>query len=295
MHNPLEPEFLPPPKRLENVEGFPCRNGPLNLLENQELEASISKLEEAPQENAYPLQISFYQALLETDILLPVPAHADFRQGLPIMSLETPSGEKGLPLFTSPENLSLWAEQPTNYIAMPFASLCGFALEARLDYVILNLAGPFGCEISFHDFSYLAEGLLPPPSPGQSVNEAAPKPGEVMIAKDTPMRLSQCKNFPQELSGRLLQVFQHHQSMIDHVYQFDIAFNEGPMQPALGIRMPESMEKLWEEALWPNLQAVLYEMLDKHDVVTEFLLNQAGSLEKHLKELTQPVFERTAK
>lgn len=297
MHNPLEPEFSPRPKRLENIPGFPCRNGPLNLLDNHALETAISQLEGEPQKSAYPLQIRFYETLLESDILLPILGDAHLSEGLPVLSLETPTGERGLPLFTSPENLSLWSDRATHYVAMPFASLCGLALEARLDYVILNLAGPFGCEISFHDFSYLAEGLLPPPypgqQPGQQMDEHAPRPGEVLIAKDTPMRLSLCKNFPPELSNRLQQVFQHHQNMIDQVYQFDIAFNEGPMQPAIGIRMPQVMENLWEESLWPNLQAVLYEMLEKHDVVNVFLLNQAGSLEKHLKELTTPVFERS--
>lgn len=291
MQNPSEPGFSPEPKRLEYVTGFPCRNGPLNLLDNHQLEQAVSQLEKQPRESAYPLQISFYEALLESDILLPVPVGANLEQGLPILSLETPSGEKGLPLFTSVENLCLWAEQETNYIAMPFASLCGFAMEARIDYVILNLAGPFGCEISFHDFSYLAEGLLPPPSPGQQSDEDTAKPGEVLIAKDTPMRLRLCNNFPEGLSSRLQQVFRHHEDMIEQVYLFDIAFNEGPMQPALGIRMPEVLETLWEAELWPNLQAVLYEMLEKHDVVNVFLLNQAGNLEKHLKELTKPVFQ----
>lgn len=292
MQNDPERPFPYQPQRLERIPGFNCRTGKLNLLDNQRLETLLDQLTLQPGLVSYPLQIRFYEKLMACDLLLPVPAQSNLSQGLPLMSLENSHGEKGLPLFTSTENLLEWATEPLDFVAMPFASLCGFALEARLDYVIINIAGPFGCEIALHDFSYLAEGLLPPPGPEQPVTGNALKPGEILITKQTPMRLGLCRNFPENLSQRLQQVFQHHQNMIEQVYLFDVAFNEGPLQPALGVRMPDALESQWETQLWPNLQAVLHEMLEKHNVVNVFLLNQAGGLEKHLQDLTQPIFQR---
>lgn len=289
MQNDSGQPFPYQPKRLSQIPGFECKTEALHLLDEHVLEDMLGQLERIPQEYCYPVQIAFYEALMQCDVLLPIPAEADLRQGLPLLSLENGKGEKGLPVFSTPDNLSLWQEEALDYLAVPFITLCGYALEARMDYMILNLAGPVGCEISFHDFSYLAEGLLPPPST-EAVDTSGHKPGEVMIAQHTPMRLSVCQAVPELLMTRLMHVFKHYQGFIEQVYLFDIAFNEGPMQPALGVRMPEALAFQWEEALWPNLQAVLHEMLEKHCVMNVFLLNQAGSLETHLKSLTAPIY-----
>lgn len=290
MRNQPEPSFPHQPRRLDSPPGFQTPAEEQGLLDDSQLERLVSQIEHLPKNACYPLQASFYERLMRCDLLLPVPSGANLTRELPLITLENLTQEKGLPLFTNEENLCRWLDEPTDYLVMPFTSLCGFALEARLDYVILNIAGPFGCEISFHDFSYMAEGLLPPPGPGQLARESDPKPGEIQIVKNTPMRLGHCRDFPKNLSDRLQQVFRHHENLIENAYLFDVGFHNGPLQPAVGIRMPESLESHWEGELWPNLQAVLHEMLEKHDVVNVFLLNQSGSLEKHLQDLTEPVY-----
>ncbi|WP_373532187.1 SseB family protein [Vampirovibrio sp.] len=288
-----QPDFSFPhqPRRLENIPGFPTPNAPPHLLEDSRLEGLVQQIEHLPKNACYPLQANFYGQLMNCDLLLPVPQDANLQAGLPLLALENHAGEKGMPLFTNEQNLCVWMNEPVDYLILPFTTLCGFALEAKLDYIILNISGPCGCEISFHDFSFMAEGMIPPPSPQQISRDTDPRPGEITIAKQTPMRLGLCPDFPKPLFNRLQLVFRHHEYLIQHVYLFNVAFHQGPLQPALGVRMPEGLEEEWENQLWPNLQAVLHEMLEKHDIVNVFLLNQAGSMENHLKTLTKPVYQ----
>lgn len=290
MFNRSERFFSPEPNRIRRVPGSP---NSMQLLDDSVLEELLGSLDDMPVDACYPLQIAFYEKMLNCDLLLPVPAGTNLQQGLPIVMLENPRGEKGLPLFTNERNLESWVEEATEYVMLPFTTLCGYAIEAQLDYIIVNVAGPYGCEISFADFSYLAEGLLPPPSPNQ-VGNGHRKPGEVMIEKNTPMRLGLCNGLPNSLMDRLNHVFDYHRHLINHVYLFDVAFNDGPLQPALGIRMPDGSEGQWEHDLWPTLQAVLHEMLERRAVINVFLLNQAGSMENHVRELTPPIYTGVA-
>lgn len=275
------------PHRVRRVPGSPDS---LQLMADSLLEEMLGQLEALPLEACYPLQVSFYEKLITCDLLLPVPAGTRLDQGLPIVMLENGHGEKGLPLFTTEQNMGLWLEEDTDYVILPFTQICGYAMEAQLDYIIINASGPYGCEIAFGDFSYLAEGLLPPPLANQA-GETGRKPGEVVIEKNTPMRLRKCSSgLPVSLMDRLTHVFEHHRHLISRVYLFDVAFNNGPMQPALGIRMPDDNEMQWEQELWPTLQAVMQEMLERRAVVNVFLLNQAGSMERHVSEFVDPVY-----
>jgi len=262
----------------------------LNLPDEAYLMESVSRLEQASQRERYPAQVGLYEKLLQCDLLLPVPVGADLHRGIPVIALENSQGEKGLPVFTTERNLLLWADETANFIGVPFTTLCGFAVETGVDYLIINVAGPCGCEISLHDFSYLAEGLLPPPISDQDGRKA----GEVVIEKNTPMRLAKCSGLSPSLMDRLHHIFHTHDRLIDSVYLFDVGFNEGPLQPALGIRMPDGTEEEWEMQLWPTMQAVLCEMLERREVVNVFLLNQAASMEFHVQELTPPIYKAHA-
>jgi hypothetical protein len=278
-------------ERQPNQLGKHIHSSDLNLMMDGHLEDWVGQIEAAPMAEQYPLQIRFYQQLMDCHLLLPVPANAKKHKGFPLMVLQNGQREKAVPVFTNEENLGLWTSEPTDYVALPLMELCRYAMEAKVDYLVLNVAGPFGCEIAFHDFSYLAEGLLPPPSTEQS-HYCGQKPGEVVIEKNTPMRLGLCDGLSPGLMDRLQHVFQHHQELISRVYLFDVAFNEGPLQPALGVRMPEGAEDRWEVDLWPTMQAVLYEMLERREVVNVFLLNQAGSMEQYVQQMTIPIYDR---
>jgi len=278
------------PKKRPLLKKVPGSPDAMQLLDEQILEEMLNQLEASSAEAGYPLQISFYEKLMQCDLLLPVPAGTRMGMEMPVIMLENGRGEKGLPLFTSENNMALWLEgEPTDYVFMPFVALCGYAISAQADYIVVNAAGPYGCEISLHDFSYLAEGLLPPPLATGS-EAGGRKAGEVMIEKNTPMRLGQSAGLPDMLMERLNHVFEYNRQIIEQVYLFDIAFNNGPLQPALAVRMPDDCEAKWETELWPTLQAILHEMMERRAILNVFLLNQSGRLESHVKELTNPIF-----
>jgi hypothetical protein len=278
-----------------------------NLPDDQELQALIALIEELPFEARYGEQNRFYEYLLGCHLLLPVAPGTNLSEGLAVFALENGHGEKALPVFSSEAALKSWclpgsslsslekpgsetrAWEPTEYLALPFDTLCTYALEASVDYIVMNAAGPFGCEISFHDFSYLAEGLLPAPCSTQE-GKTARKAGEILVEKATPMRLSVCERMPERLISRLMQLFQNYQSLVSRVYLFDVGFNEGPLQPAVGVQVADGCESEWEERLWPNMQAVLCEMLERKEVVNVFLLNQAEGMEQHVRQVTEPVY-----
>jgi hypothetical protein len=126
MFNRSERFSSPEPHRIRRVPGSPNSE---QLLDDQVLEELLGRLEDMPADACYPLQIAFYEKMLGCDLVLPVPAGTNLQQGLPIVMLENPRGEKGLPLFTNEHNLASWVEEPTDYVILPFTTLCGYALR----------------------------------------------------------------------------------------------------------------------------------------------------------------------
>lgn len=256
-------------------------------LESVQLEGMLKRIGDAPEERRYPLQMAFYEKLLGSIVLLPVPTGTDIGEGVPLMALENAQGERGVPVFTSEKTLSEWMDHTDefdgDYVGIPFPVLCGHVLRAKLDFVILNLAGPYGGEIGQAEFSYLAEGLLPPPL-GRS--------GELKVDRDAEMRLSATNSLSEFVSDRLRDVFRHNEALIQHAYVFEVAFGNESLKPGIAIRMIEGSEHEWEISLWPNIQAVLQEMLDVREYANVFLLNTSGDLEDTLKGMMHPFYTR---
>ncbi len=256
-------------------------------LDGAQLEGMLRRIGDTPEDQRHPLQMAFYEKLLKSMVLLPVPAGTDVSSGVPLMALENAQGELGVPVFTSENTLSQWMghtpEFDGEYVGIPFPVLCGHVLKARLDFVILNVAGPYGGEIGQAEFSYLAEGLLPPPNR---------KPGELKIEPGADMRISATNSLSEFVSDRLRDVFRHNEPLIDHAYVFEVAFGPESLKPAIAIRMPEGAEHEWEVSLWPNIQAVLQEMLDVSEYANVFLLNVSGDLEATLRGMMHPFYTR---
>ena len=295
MRDHFDPLFPGEPPHVRRVPGSPVSG---RFLADTVLETLLNSLEHASSETGYGLQLSFYEKLLTCDLLLPVPVGTQLSDGLPLMTLENPRGEVGLPLFTNETNLAEWEDEPTEYVILSFPRLCGYAIEAQVDFIIINVAGPHGCEIAMRDFSYLAESLLPPPvllppaDPSKLSATPDPQPSSlpVQIKAGTPARLALGKSLPDELMGQLGHLFSTHQALIDRVYQFEIAFNEGPLQPALGVMLKPEMQLDWETRLLPNVKAVLCEMMEPRTVMNVFQLNQVPSLAKQVYTLCEPLF-----
>ena len=212
MRDQFDRFFPGEPPRVRRVPGSPLSG---KFLEDEELGTLLDTLEQMAPEACYPVQLSFYQKLLQCDLLLPVPVGTQLQLGLPLITLENERGEVGLPIFTNETNLEQWDDEPTEYVIMPFSKLCGYALEAQVDFVIVNVAGPHGCEIGLRDFSYLAENLVPPP--WAMGNPGEPKPSSalpVAINAGTPTRLGTAKKLPDELMRQVNHVFSTHSELI---------------------------------------------------------------------------------
>jgi|GEM_PF-2665468 len=289
MRDHLDRPFQEEPPRIRRVPGTP-QGG--TLLEDEVFTNLLDELELTSCDSSYPLQINFYKALLACDLLLPVPVGTQLHEGLPLFTLENSKGEVGLPIFTNEVNLAEWDDEPMEYMILPFSKLCGYALEARVDFIIVNVAGPCGCEISLRDFSYLAEGLIPPPLVVRA-NAEFERSSDVLpvkVSAGTPARLGTAKKLPEDLMQRVIHVLSLHGAVIMQAFQFEIAFNEGPLQPAIGILIGPDDQEEWANDIWPNLQAVLSEMLDRHTIVNVFLLNEVPSLAAQVRSLCKPVF-----
>ena len=254
-------------------------------MESAVLEGMLRRLEESPEATRPPLQTAIYEKLLGSIVLLPVPVGADVTAGVPLMALKNSQNEMGVPVFTSEKTLQAWVETADNfdgqYVGIPFPVLCGHAMKARLDCVILNVGHTYGGEIGHAEMAYMAEGILPPPTLTS---------GALKIEKGTEMRLSATNSFSEMVVDRLRDLFKHHNQLIERAYLFEVAFGPETLKPAIAIQMPEGSELEWEISLWPNIQAVLQEMLEGREYANVFLLNEAVGLEDSLGGLAMHPF-----
>ena len=133
----------------------------------------------------------------------------------------------------------------------------------------------------------MADKLLPP------VDKA--KSGEISIEKNTEIFLAPSGDLSPMVEERLSAVFNQRTHLIEKVYTFNVAFSDGPMKTALGIRMHSGEEVRWDNELWPDVQATLQEVLDSKEYMNVFLLNDCDDLEGSLKDLTEPFYTSTNK
>lgn len=269
-----ESDFFTPEQPLEVT-------GPL-------LERMMARVSDRPEEDRYPLLLPLYHQLMGSMVITPIPTGSamskdeTLAQGLSLMVIQNESGERGIPIFTSEEAMSFWVNEPTEYVGLPFTVLCTYAVESELDFLVINAAGPAGGEISHYEMTYLAERLAPPPQTERS--------GELTLEKDTEIHLAPLASPSVMLTERISGVCSQKTQLVNRVYAFQVAFSEGPLKTALGIRMPEGSEDRWETELWPDILAVLQEVLGAKEYVNVFLLNQAGDLEDTLQEITEPLY-----
>lgn len=224
----------------------------------------------------------FYQLLIDSAVLLPLPAGYNLDDGIPIISMEGPDGETAIPVFSSEESMSYWVTKPTEYVGVPFTAICTSAIEANMDYIVINASNEFMLEIPHCDFTYLADRLIPP--------SEAQRSGEISIEKNTELYLAPSGELSPMVQERLSAVFNQRTHLVDRVYTFNVAFSDGPMKTALGIGLHQGQEGLWDAELWPDVQATLQEVLGSKEYMNVFLLNECGDLEGSLQELTDPFY-----
>lgn len=272
---------------LDNPTGGPGNGEKEAVLNGAVLEKAFDRLSTCPADKRYALQMSLYQQLIGSMVLIPVPKGTDTRQSIPLMTLENERGETGVPVFTSEEAMAMWVSEETEYVGLPFPMLCTHAVQANLDFVVLNLAGPAGGELTHYEFSYLAENLIPPPREDKS--------GEFVLEKDTEVRLGPADDLSPILLERLTALFSQRADLIDRVYAFQVAFSQGPMKTGIGVCLKKGSgsdpNQLWETELWPNVRAVLQEVLGAKEYVNVFLLNALPELEETVGNVSKPFYK----
>ncbi|MGE0201351.1 MAG: SseB family protein [Candidatus Melainabacteria bacterium] len=247
-------------------------------------------LEDKLRIDRYRMSLLLFDQLVQSHVLLPIPQEAIDqqlpREEIPLWVLKNKRDELIVPVFTSERTLQRWKQGGTPYTVYPFRQLCTYVVQHGLDSVMLNLAGPCGMEIRHYELTYLAEGLIPPAEEERS--------HEITISKNTEIHLAELPVNPAEpslLFERLSGVFRQRHEIVEEVYAFQVAFSDGPMKTALGIKMPHGAVANWESDLWPDVLAVLQEVLGNKEYVNVFLLNETRELEETLEGLTQPFYK----
>ncbi len=140
------------------AQSFDSHTGTLELL----LARMAMDDPEHTEADLQALMPRFYEALSHSIVMVPTLQELDRQDGFILMTIENEAGLSGLPIFTREEALSQWITEPTQYVGIPFKNLCTKVLEQKLDFMTLNPAGAAQIELSTHELSYLAEGLIPP-------------------------------------------------------------------------------------------------------------------------------------
>src|SRR5262249_38115802 len=117
------------------------------------------------------------------------------------------------------------------------------------------------------------------------------KSGEITIEKDTEVRLAPVGELSPVLLERLTAVFRHRTDLVDRVYAFQVGFSKGPLKTGFGVLMKSGKENQWESELWPNVQAILQEVLGAKEYVNIFLLNALPELENTVREVSEPFYK----
>lgn len=279
-----------------------------------------SGLHENPLEKSpYPERMRLYHGLLAHDFLLPIPMEAavSLEKNMTLLLMENDSGERGLPIFSHRDALASWAKGEVGFIVLPFAVLCSYALEAGADCIVLNVNGPFGREITRNDLTYLANSLIPPPADKahRTYGPSSPKaylPETFSTTTDTgfeheaqakpeasqspeihsPRPLSSETHLTSSLKDCLYHLFSSYPSIIQRVYLLNMAFGADQCQPTLAIRFSRRATDTWRQELFPNLRAVLTEMLEPEERVVLFPLGETDQeLEEQIRRLTPPFYE----
>ncbi len=256
----------------------------IDLASNQFLEKQMHSLASSLLTNTKSERIEILKRLQTSHVLLPLPkgTTVSMDKGIPMWVLENDKGNEGVPVFTSELMLSKWVNETTNYIEISFKDLCTSAVQAELDFILLNLNDKTGMEVYFHEFTYMAEGILPPAN--------AKSVGELHLEKDTTLHLNTKYRLPMMLDERLSALLRGNIEVVQHAFAFEVSFGEGPLRPALGIHIHDACETAWEETVWPNILVTLQETMGDKEYINIFVLNHAPDLASKLNSVATPFF-----
>lgn len=263
--------------------------------------------EGADDETLYQSKIPLYRLLMQSVVYLPgepglapaqpsayMPDHS-IDQPIGLVTLNSHAGDAGLPLFTRPQLVYQWSMGQLHPIQVPFRWLCSQAVQAGVDFLLINPGGSFNnpeqsptfFEVSAFDFCYLAEGILPPRYGEHENGITLREEAEIALGlPDGPVSPM--------LMERLTGLFTQNMRLVEAAYAFEVSIDQGPPHLGIGIRMPDGAEDCWETELLPNTLAISQEVLGDKEYIDFFFLNEVADMEHTLESMTQPFFRARA-
>ncbi len=121
-------------------------------LMNEELQTAIEAI---TADNTSDNRRKLYEILLETTFCLPSSGSDQ------ITATQNENGEMVLAAFSDPAALRRWEAKPKSMLVMPAEQLFQMAIENDFAEILINPAGPVGGKLAKHEFTRLAQGVIP--------------------------------------------------------------------------------------------------------------------------------------
>jgi hypothetical protein len=140
----------------------------------------------------------FYRELLASSLRIAAPA-ATAWQGLPegesiavkdtpirFIAHPGPDGKPGMLVFTGRDAVLAWRDVGCETIELEVPELCRLALQARMEYLIINVCGPSGGLLGPNELAALAKAQVPgrtPPAPPVGEKESLPSDEHIELSR----------------------------------------------------------------------------------------------------------------
>jgi len=204
----------------------------------------------------------FYRELLASSLRIAVPAATTW-QGLPegesVASKETPirfianpgpDGKPGMLVFTGDDAVLAWREAGCETIELEVPELSRLALQAGMEYLIINVSGPSGGLLGPNELAALAKGQVPRPSPLGEKESLPP---------DEHIQLSRPPAAPSTAMNAALRAEAAHRKQILSAYLVEGSFAGAPPRLLLAMELEHGTDP--DKVIPAFLESVLARMI----------------------------------
>lgn len=312
------PDEPPPPSSLTldgpdwmNQEDFPTPEFSGAQLETI-LERIAKMMEQTALDQRYPLRMTMYQALLKSHVLLPVleTVGAEPCRVLDLWML--PNQKHCIKVFATEESARRHLPEGSalTIYACPFSWVCWLAIRHGVSQVYLNPDSLLESAFRLPELSYLAEGILPPPSdrPQSQPADTGIQYSGVSDEEVLTLMMGQpARPFPANLRDQLWNTLSGSPdipNIIEAMYLFNVYGTEDTepyLSPHLGVAVRLKAGADWaaqfEQKIWPRILGILADHAAREaeaargaEYIDLFSLNEDPEMEGALKDFALPVY-----
>lgn len=217
-----------------------------------------------------------YRALLPGPVLVPTAPRGGEPPGMPpLLAVQLPRGGPALLGFTSVEALREWSGRIRSFTVMSGAELSHQARAARAVGVVIDAGSAHEMQLEPFELDQLADGLTPLP------------PGEVhgQLTHATRRIRPSTARWPESAEEAVRAAAGR--DGVEQAYLFDIAYNDGEPQPAVGVRFGAAASPGTVDAVMTELAGRLQERLPADVRVDLVVLDD--SLHEAVRDLVAPL------